>query len=165
MLINRYSHFETELGTMVAAASEQKLVGLYFLDHVNPFKLGKLGEQVPSGEDYFLVEVSKQVEEFFTGKRKIFGLPIHPNGTNFQQEVWKAVSRVPYGETVTYLDLALILGNKNLVRAVGGAVGNNPISIIVPCHRVIGHDGNLVGYSGGLENKKFLLDLEHSFKF
>ncbi len=107
-----------------------------------------------------LTEAEKQLEQYFTGKRKEFTLPIQAKGTAFRQEVWQALLTIPYGETISYKELANRVGNPKAIRAVGGANHNNPISIIIPCHRVIGTDGNLTGYGGGLETKRYLIQLE-----
>ena len=106
-------------------------------------------------------EAEKQLEEYFAGKRKAFDVPLDLWGTPFQQEVWKALLRIPYGETRSYRDIAQSVGSPKAVRAVGGANGKNPVPVIVPCHRVIRSDGNLGGYGGGLDIKRELLDLEN----
>lgn len=103
-----------------------------------------------------------QLNEYFTGKRKVFDIIFSPSGTEFQEKVWKNLTKITFGETISYSELASRIGNKNAVRAVGKANGQNPISIIIPCHRVIGCDGNLVGYGGGIEKKKWLLDFEQN---
>lgn len=107
-----------------------------------------------------LTETRKQLQEYFDGKRKEFNLPILLRGTKFQKKVWQELCTIPYGETRSYKELAELVGNPKAVRAVDGANNKNPIMIIVPCHRVIGADGSLVGFGGGLEVKKFLLELE-----
>ena len=99
----------------------------------------------------------KQMEEYFNGKRKKFDLPLYFNGTDFQKSVWKALTEIPYGETVSYQDIARKINNEKAVRAVGGANNKNKIMIMVPCHRVIGKNGKLVGFAGGLDKKEFLL--------
>jgi len=101
-----------------------------------------------------------QLIEYLNGQRKEFSLPFDLHGTPFQQEVWKALCDIPYGKTTTYGEVARQIGNPKAVRAVGGAIGSNPLSIVIPCHRVIGKNGSLTGYSGGLDVKKRLLDLE-----
>lgn len=103
---------------------------------------------------------ASQLYEYFNRQRRTFSLSLTPYGTHFQKKVWNALLEIPYGETISYLQLATLLGNKNYIRAVGGANGKNPIAIIIPCHRVIGSDGNLIGYSSGLDKKKFLLEHE-----
>jgi len=102
-----------------------------------------------------------QLDAYFAGKLKIFTMPLlFEKGTTFQRSVWKALQSIPYGETRSYKDIATIIGNPKAVRAVGGANNKNPIGIVIPCHRVIGSNGKLVGYAGGLEKKKMLLKLE-----
>ena len=107
----------------------------------------------------------EQLEEYFAGERQSFGLPLLMIGTEFQQSVWNELIKIPYGETETYLSLTNKIGNLNTIRAVAAANGANAISILVPCHRIIGSDGNLVGYAGGLDAKKKLLQLENKDKF
>jgi methylated-DNA-[protein]-cysteine S-methyltransferase len=107
-----------------------------------------------------LREARRQLEEYFAGERREFSLTLEPAGTDFQRRVWQALRGIPYGATMSYGELARRIGNPRAVRAVGLANGANPISIIVPCHRVIGADGSLTGYGGGLERKRFLLALE-----
>lgn len=101
-----------------------------------------------------------QIKEYFDGNRNSFDIPISANGTEFQIKVWKELLKIPYGKTATYKEIAENIGNKNASRAVGMANNKNPIAIIIPCHRVIGSNGNLTGYAGGIEMKKYLLDLE-----
>ncbi|MEJ1932857.1 methylated-DNA--[protein]-cysteine S-methyltransferase, partial [Nostoc sp. NIES-2111] len=107
-----------------------------------------------------LLDAERQLAEYFGGWRQSFDLPLRAEGTAFQQEVWAALQEIPYGQTMSYGELAQKLGKEKAVRAVGAANGRNPIAIVVPCHRVIGADGSLTGYGGGMERKKFLLELE-----
>lgn len=109
-----------------------------------------------------LREPVRQLRAFFAGELQDFDLPLNPQGTGFQLRVWSALQRIPFGETISYGELARRIGNPNGSRAVGLANGSNPIAIIIPCHRVIGSNGKLTGYGGGLENKRWLLDFEHS---
>ena len=111
-------------------------------------------------ETELILRCKKQLEEYFAGKRKTFDLPLAPKGTAFQQRVWKALQDIPYGELRTYQEIALAVDNPKGCQAVGGANGKNPIAILIPCHRVIGKDGSMTGYSGGLEKKEWLLELE-----
>jgi methylated-DNA-[protein]-cysteine S-methyltransferase len=113
-----------------------------------------------------LKETVLQINEYFEGKRKEFNLKLKPTGTDFQLKVWEEVKKVSFGETASYLDIAIETGSKNNTRAVGLANGKNPIPIIIPCHRIIGSNGKLTGYAGGLERKKWLLqhELKHSDK-
>ena len=105
-------------------------------------------------------QVRSQLEEYFAGERRVFELDLAPEATPFQADVLDALQRIPYGETRSYLDIAKELGKPKAVRAVGGANGANPIPVIIPCHRVIGSNGSLTGFGGGLDTKRFLLDLE-----
>ena len=104
-----------------------------------------------------------QLDEYFSGKRKIFDLPIQQKGTDFQQKVWKELGQIPFGKTISYMKLAQKLGNVKAIRAAASANGRNELCIIVPCHRVIGSDGSLTGYAGGLPRKKWLLDHENKY--
>ena len=107
-----------------------------------------------------LLETERQLREYFEGRRKVFDLKLDFSGTEFQQKVWSALLTIPYGETRSYAQIAKQIGRPDAVRAVGAANGRNPISLIVPCHRVIGSDGSLTGYAGGLPAKRALLELE-----
>jgi len=123
---------------------------------------------IPDGmeknETSILKKAYKQFDEYFRGKRKVFDLPLNLRGTEFQLKTWKQLQTIPYGQTRSYGQLAEMTGDPKASRAVGMANNKNPISIIVPCHRVIGHDGKLTGYGGGLELKQQLLDLEAGYK-
>jgi methylated-DNA-[protein]-cysteine S-methyltransferase len=126
------------------------------------------GGDVPKGfvkqETALLKKAAGQMEEYFAGKRKAFSLPLALKGTEFQMSVWKALQSIPYGETRSYKDVAALVGNAKATRAVGMANNRNPVAIIVPCHRVIGYNGALVGYAAGVEFKRLLLDLEQGKK-
>jgi methylated-DNA-[protein]-cysteine S-methyltransferase len=111
-----------------------------------------------------LKDAVKQLQEYFDGKRTSFNFPINPKGTDFQQKVWKALLEIPYGKTTSYMDLSKKLGDVKAIRAVASANGKNPLWIVVPCHRVIGSDGSLTGYAGGLWRKKWLLEHENPLK-
>lgn len=149
----RYAEFESPLGPMLAAADPQGLIGLWFHDQrYHPEMKGWVKGDLP--------EVRKQVDEYFAGKRTRFDLPLNPRGTEFQRQVWSSLQRIGFGHTSTYGRLAHELGRPTGSRAVGAAVGRNPLGIIVPCHRVLGSDGSLTGYAGGLNRKVALLELE-----
>lgn len=107
-----------------------------------------------------LPEARRQLAEYFAGKRRDFALPLDPHGTAFERGVWRALVAIPYGETRSYAEVAMSIGRPTACRAVGRANGSNPIAVVIPCHRVIGSDGSLTGYGGGLELKRLLLDLE-----
>ena len=150
------SHFlmESPIGTLTLVKTDGVLSGLY-MGHPD-LRQEQLGSRADSGFD----DVVRQLDEYFVRRRTAFTVPIAPAGTAFQQRVWTELQTIPYGETRSYSQLADAIGKRSAMRAVGAANGRNPISIIVPCHRVIGRDGTLVGYGGGLERKRFLLDLE-----
>jgi methylated-DNA-[protein]-cysteine S-methyltransferase len=118
------------------------------------------GTRPPAGAPPVLGECCRQLEEYFSGKRRRFDLALDLQGTEFEQKVWRQLLRIPYGQTASYQETAQAIGRPKAVRAVGAANGKNPVAIIVPCHRVIGRDGRLVGYGGGLWRKKWLLDHE-----
>ncbi|MCL2196973.1 MAG: methylated-DNA--[protein]-cysteine S-methyltransferase [Treponema sp.] len=124
------------------------------------FKKDKITSDYEKDETKILKETIKQLGEYFDKKRKNFNLPISLHGTDFQIKVWNALKKIPYGETCSYTQLAAAIGNPKACRAVGMANNKNPAAIIIPCHRVIGSNGSLTGYAGGLEIKKRLLDLE-----
>lgn len=127
-------------------------------------KLKKYLQEGEEDDDKFLLEkVAEELNEYFSGKRKEFDVPLLLAGTEFQRKVWNTLSEVKYGETFTYKDLAKSIGHPASVRAVANAVGANPASIFIPCHRIVGSDGSLTGYAGGLEAKSFLLQLEQQF--
>lgn len=116
-------------------------------------------------DDHELLDkVERQLQEYFRGERKEFDLPLNPSGTPFQQKVWRKLLEIPFAETATYGELAQAIGNKKASRAVGAANGKNPLPIIIPCHRVIGGNGKLVGFVSGLKNKGFMLSLEKKFQ-
>ena len=126
------------------------------------FKMGKTPDGFEKAETPLIKKAAAQLDEYFNGKRKVFNLPLKLNGTDFQIDVWKALQAIPFGETRSYGEIAHIIGKPKASRAVGMANNRNPIVIIVPCHRVIGHDGSLTGFGGGIELKRRLLKLEKS---
>jgi methylated-DNA-[protein]-cysteine S-methyltransferase len=154
----RYAKFATPLGTMIATAAGGALTGLYFEGgrHVPP--ISREWKEDPAAAP--IAECQRQIEQYLEGKRQSFDLPLAPEGTQFQRRVWIEIARIPYGETLAYAQLAARAGAPGSARAAGAATGRNPISIIVPCHRVIGSDGSLTGYAGGLERKVKLLEIE-----
>lgn len=130
--------------------------------------LARLDFDVPSQPEEatpLLLEACRQLREYFTGERKAFALPLAPAGTAFQKKVWAALREIPWGETRSYGDIARAIGKPTASRAVGMANGRNPLPIFIPCHRVIGTNGSITGYSGGLEKKRFLLRLEGIFQW
>jgi methylated-DNA-[protein]-cysteine S-methyltransferase len=122
----------------------------------------RLGTMLEANDDPTLLEVERQLSEYFLGRRNTFDVPINFMGSEFQKQVWNALLGIPYGETRTYAQIAVQIGNPKAVRAVGAANGRNPISIIAPCHRVIGSSGALTGFAGGLAAKQTLLSIENA---
>lgn len=156
MSIKEHLLMESPLGTLTLVNTDGVLSGIYMSEHKRGPRPEMLGTRVRSGFEQAVFEL----QEYFEKRRTEFTIPLAPEGTAFQQSVWKQLRGIPYGETRTYAQLADALGNRAAIRAVGLANGRNPISIVVPCHRVIGSDGSLTGYAGGLDRKKLLLELE-----
>jgi len=149
---NTYYTYDSPYGTVIIESDGNAITGI---------KTGKSKKPEGKKEASTLTDVAaKQLEEYFAGKRKKFDLPLNPAGTDFQISVWKALQNIPYGKTRSYKQVAEMIGNKKACRAVGMANNKNPIWIVIPCHRVIGADGTLTGYGGGLNMKKRLLELE-----
>ncbi len=141
--------YEGPFGTLHLVADGDELVALSLPDRPAP--------DGPPGKSAVLARTARQLDEYFAGKRREFDLPLAPEGTAFQQRVWRELLKIPYGETWSYGELARAIGRPAAARAVGAANGKNPIAIIVPCHRVIGADGSLTGYGGGMPTKQWLL--------
>jgi methylated-DNA-[protein]-cysteine S-methyltransferase len=156
----RHVVVDTLLGKITLVAAGESVVGLYFPHHWYLPARDTLGVEVPVADDALLSLAAGQLDEYLAGERTSFDLPAATNGDPFQERVWRLLRDIPRGETVTYGELAAQLGDKALAQSVGQAVGRNPLSVIVPCHRVVGADGRLTGYAGGLKRKQFLLDLE-----
>jgi AraC family transcriptional regulator of adaptative response/methylated-DNA-[protein]-cysteine methyltransferase len=163
--IIKTTELETPVGDMIAAATKDGICLLSFKG--NPLMDKELGElasyfgiDVKHGTNRHLRALKKQLKEYFKGKRKEFSLPLLTPGTEFQQLVWNSLRKIPYGTTMSYLRQAKILKNPAAVRAVAGANGANRIAIVIPCHRVIGSGGDLVGYGGGIERKRWLIEHE-----
>ncbi len=151
-----HTTIESPLGESTLVAVDGVLSGLYFPGHWYPPARNTLGAR--SGHGFEPAEA--QLAQYFAGERIAFDLPTRLAGDEFQRRVWELIDAIPYGETTTYGELAAELGDPILARRVGAAVGRNPLSVIVPCHRVVGKDGKLTGYAGGLERKRILLELE-----
>ena len=144
------------LGDLTLVGNGGCLTGVYFRHHWYRPDPAVFGVRADVG----FGEVSRQLAEYFAGQRESFDLVVDARGDGFQRRVWSLVSRIPYGRTASYGELARQLGERVLAKDVGAAIGRNPLSVIVPCHRVVGKDGRLTGYAGGLARKRFLLDLE-----
>jgi methylated-DNA-[protein]-cysteine S-methyltransferase len=153
--VNAYVIVDSPIGCLLLQTDGVSLTGLYMDVPGRPIRgMNDWLEDPTAGP---LPEAVRQLEEYFAGKRRDFDLPLNLDGTEFQQRVWRALTEIPYGETRSYGELAKRIGNPNASRAVGLANGRNPVSIVVPCHRVIGADGSLTGYGGGLPRKQWLL--------
>ena len=155
-----YDYLSTSLGTMLLASDGDSLMGAWFEGQRYEPIVGaswKRTRNLP-----ILLRAGTELTEYFAGGRSEFTIAICPAGTPFQRDVWSAIAAIPYGETLTYRDLASRIGRPAGIRAAGAATGRNPLSIIVPCHRVIGSDGALTGYAGGVDRKRVLLALERS---
>lgn len=159
-----YTQIESPIGPLTLTSNGKALTAIWF---ATPKHEGMLKNLSHWRRDYaHFAEATQQLGEYFAGKRQSFTLAMAPEGTAFQQQVWMALREIPYGETISYGALARSIGNEKAVRAVGLANGRNPLAPIVPCHRVIGADGSMTGYAGGLDRKRWLLALEaqHSVK-
>jgi methylated-DNA-[protein]-cysteine S-methyltransferase len=156
----KFKFLSTIVGTVRIVVSDKELVAILW-DNEKPNRviLGRMEEDLTNS---LILEVEKQLKQYFKGQRRIFDLPLRMNGTVFQNAVWEELKKIPFGVIVSYKDIAQNLNKTKAVRAVGAANGRNPISIIVPCHRVIGADGKLSGFAGGVDRKRILLNLERS---
>ena len=153
-----FMEMPSPVGILKLVATENALVAVLW-ENENPKRV-RLAELIEQVHHPILLETQKQLREYFAGTRQQFDLPLDFEGTVFQKKVWQALLSIPFGETRSYRDIAEQVGNIKAVRAVGAANGKNPISIIAPCHRVVGVNGKLVGFAGGLDNKEILLGLE-----
>nr|WP_137937722.1 methylated-DNA--[protein]-cysteine S-methyltransferase [Chitinivorax sp. B] len=158
--MKNYSTFDSPLGPMLAVVDDAALCGLYFVGQRYFPDVDETWQHQPDFP--LLQQVKAQLDEYFEGNRTVFDVPFKPHGTLFQQRVWQALLAIPAGQTRSYAQLAIQLNLPNGARAVGAAVGRNPISVMIPCHRVVGSNGSLTGYAGGLPRKQHLLGLERS---
>ncbi len=151
-----YTTIDSPIGELLLTGEEDVLYGLSMQDGLRPRPVGSTWAR----DDDAFEDVREQLRAYFAGERDQFDLKLRLDGTTFQRTVWHALTEIPYGETISYGELARRIGRPDRARAVGTANGQNPIAVIVPCHRVIGANGKLVGYGGGLDNKRRLLELE-----
>jgi len=153
-----YSIISSPVGSLTLVADESALIGVYFetSEGLSP----AAGDWRLNPQHPLLRQAERQLHEYFAEKRKMFSLPLRFEGTDFQGSVWQQIAKIPYGETISYSELASRSGAADAIRAAGTATGRNPISIIVPCHRVMGKNGAMCGFGGGLDRKRFLLQLE-----
>jgi methylated-DNA-[protein]-cysteine S-methyltransferase len=151
-----HTKIDSPIGELTLVARDEVLSGIYFPGHWHM----PAPEVFGMGSERGFEQAQRQLGEYFTGERTEFELVTAVAGEEFQRRVWELIDRIPHGQTTTYGEMAQELGDPMLAREVGAAVGRNPLSIVVPCHRVVGKDGKLTGYAGGLERKRFLLELE-----
>lgn len=152
-----YSTLPTPLGELAVFANNQAIYRVEFIDSINEQDLLSANS---SQENQLTIQAKTQLIQYFKSEITTFELPLAPQGTPFRQQTWQALQQIPYGETRCYSEQAALMNNKKAVRAVGAANGANPIAIIIPCHRVIGKNGSLTGYAGGLHRKAWLLNFE-----
>lgn len=156
----RHAYAPTRLGDLLLVVDGGALTGVYFEGHTYPPAAETIGERVDEEADPVLAQAARELREYLAGDRRAFDIPIATNGDPLSERVWQCLRRIPYGGTTSYGVIAEELGNRSLAQRVGQAVGHNPISIVIPCHRVLGADGSLTGFAGGLDRKRALLDLE-----
>lgn len=156
----RHALAPSALGELTLTAEGEALTGLYFPGHRHPPAAELLGTRVEADGDPQFSRALDQLQEYLDGRRHEFTLLLRTHGDAFSEKVWTLLREIPYGETTTYGALAERLGSRGLAQRVGQCVGRNPLSILIPCHRVVGADGSLTGYAGGLERKRALLELE-----
>ena len=156
----RHARVQTTLGELTVVADGDALSGLYFPGHWYLPQESTLGVLVDGDSDEIFAQVQAELTQYLAGERRAFDAAVSTRGDEFSEAVWAMLREIPYGETTTYGALAQRLGNRHLAQRVGQAVGHNPVSILIPCHRVVGADGSLTGYAGGLDRKRLLLELE-----
>ncbi|WP_243065069.1 methylated-DNA--[protein]-cysteine S-methyltransferase [Humibacter sp. RRB41] len=149
-----------EIGELTIVADGDAVTGIYYPGHWTKPDRSAFGDEVDAASDPAIAEAVLQLRDYLNGERTSLDFATHAEGSDFEQSVWKVLREIPYGETVTYGEIAEQLGDRSLARIVGQAVGHNPLSIVVACHRVVGATGSLTGYAGGLRRKEFLLGLE-----
>lgn len=148
------AYYNSPIGLIEISGTDKSITSIYFVDEVSNSQFKP---------NLYLDNCAKQLDEYFNGTRKEFDLELTPEGTDFQKKVWNELQNIKYGETKSYLQISRLLGDVSAIRAVANANGQNKISIVIPCHRVIGSDGSLTGYAGGLWRKKWLLQHEQKF--
>ena len=160
----RHGKTMTVLGELTVVMEDEAVTGIYFENHEHLPDESAFGAAIDTSvdttSDELLQTVKREIDEYLSGERTEFSVALRPHGSQFSLDVWALLQEIPYGHTQTYGELAEKMGNRHLAQRVGQVVGRNPLSIIIPCHRVIGADGSLTGYAGGLDRKRFLLELE-----
>lgn len=156
-----HTYYDTVLGKLLATFDNNVVTGIYQPEQLNYPNLDRLGELTKISDH---LEIKNQIDSYLKGETKEFNIPTKPDGTEFQRKVWEEITKIPYGDTITYSELAARLGNPKAVRVVATAVGRNPVTVIIPCHRIVSSGNKTVNYSGGLKNKETLLSLEQQAK-
>ncbi|MFD4530770.1 methylated-DNA--[protein]-cysteine S-methyltransferase [Kitasatospora sp. NPDC058397] len=156
----RHAYVDSPVGRLLVVAGDNALIGLYFPGYRYTPRPSAWGRRADTSADPVLAQARSELDEYFAGKRQVFDVAAATNGDEFQEQVWAQLRQIPYGARITYGDIAVELGSKGFAQSVGQAVGRNPVSIVIPCHRVVGAGGKLTGFGGGLERKQLLLDLE-----
>jgi methylated-DNA-[protein]-cysteine S-methyltransferase len=156
----RHVVVDSPIGPLTLVRDETGLTGVYYPGHWTRPDRNSFGPQVDSSDDHGFDEAIAQLTEYFAGERRDFDLPLNPRGSDQARQVWQLIAEIPYGQTTSYGELARRLDGDLDPRDIGGFVGQNPLSILIPCHRVVGATGKLTGYAGGLDRKRYLLELE-----
>lgn len=156
----RHTVIDSQVDQLLLVAVDDALAGVYFEGYRFTPQQDGLGPRVSSLSDPVLAQASRELAEYFAGERRVFDVPAVTAGDAMQEQVWARLREIPYGQRVTYGDIAIGLGDRSLSQLVGQAVGRNPVSIVIPCHRVVGSGGRLTGFGGGLRRKQILLELE-----
>jgi len=154
--MKQYCYYQSPIGKLLIAGTDRKLEAIFFPNSIDQFEIS---DEIQYSEENF-TDVSRQLSDYFAGKRQTFEVDVFPAGTDFQKKVWRELQNVPFGQTASYGEIAARIDNPKACRAIGMANGKNPIPIIIPCHRIIGKDGSLTGFGGGLDIKRKLLELE-----
>jgi methylated-DNA-[protein]-cysteine S-methyltransferase len=159
---SRHVVIDSPIGPLTLVRDDDGVTGLYYPGHWTRPDQATFGPRVEASDDHGFNQAIAQLHEYFAGKRQEFDLPINPLGSELARQVWQLLTEIPYGQTTTYGALADKVGSGVDARTIGGFVGANPLSIFIPCHRVVGSDGKLTGYAGGLDRKRYLLELENA---
>jgi len=154
--MKQYCYYQSPIGRLLIAGTGGRLEAIFFPNSIEQFEIS---DEAQYNEEIF-TDLLRQLDEYFAGKRRTFEIDVFPAGTDFQQKVWRELQNVPFGQTASYGEIATRIDNPKACRAIGMANGKNPIPIIIPCHRIIGKDGSLTGFGGGLDIKRKLLELE-----
>jgi methylated-DNA-[protein]-cysteine S-methyltransferase len=158
----RHVVVDSPIGPLTLVRDETGLTGVYYPGHWTRPDRNSFGPQVDASEDHCFDEATAQLTEYFAGDRRDFDLPLNPRGNDQARQVWQLIAEIPYGQTTSYGELARRFDGDLDARDIGGFVGSNPLSILIPCHRVVGSTGKLTGYAGGLDRKRYLLELENA---